>query len=363
MKLIESFKKIDAKNKIFIIGGIIIVLFVIIIGIASLFNKSNMSFEQMEQKLKSAAQIYYDSRAEKLPKQDGEKVVVTVDELVEAKSLKPLNKLNKKEICTGQVTVINNNGSYLYLPSLDCGESYQTVTLSSKIKELNNVVTAGNGLYQIDNDYVFRGENVNNYVSFADKTWRILRINEDNTIRIIHYAKTDDVVWDNRYNSVTQGTDGINNYLVSRIRDKVNETYNSEKFFNDIQRSYIVSHDVCTGKRTDESDTSLECSNILENQPLSLLRVSEFLTASIDPQCKSARDMNCMNYNWITDFPDDFWTVTADATNTSHAYMISGIAYSDKAYKYASLNVVLHLSGDLKYVGGDGTENNPYIIK
>lgn len=358
-----SFKKIDAKNKIFIVGGIIIILFVIIIAIASLFSKSNMSFEQMELKLKSAAESYYADRTDALPKEDGEKVVISIDKLVEAKKIKPLNKLNKNEVCTGEVTVMNNNGYYLYVPTLDCGKNYHTETISSKIKSLNNVVTEGNGLYQIDNDYVFRGEMVNNYVSFANKTWRILRINEDNTIRIIHFEKTDKIVWDNRYNSMTETTDGINNYLVSRIRDKVNGTYNSEKFFTDEQRSYIVSHDVCVGKRTNNSDNAVECSNVLEKQPMSLLRVSEFITASIDPQCKFTNDMNCMNYNWIKGFPNEFWTVTADSTNTNHAYIVNGTAYTKKTNKYASLNVVLHLSGDLEYSGGDGSEANPYIIK
>lgn len=363
MKLIETFKKIDAKNRIFIIGGIIIVIFIVVIAIASLFSGKNLTFEQIEQKMISAAKNYYNNRTDALPKQDEGKVTVTTDQLVEAKSLKALEKLNKNETCTGYVTVMNNNGYYLYIPYLDCSESYKTITISSKITSQENIVTAGNGLYQIDNDYVFRGEYVNNYVSFAGKTWRILSVEEDNSIRMIHYAKTDEIVWDNRYNSVTQGSDGINNYLVSRIRDKVNETYNDTNFLNDTERSYIISHDACVGKREDNSDASVECSNVLENQPLSLLRASEFITASIDPNCNSASSMSCINYNWLAKFPDEFWTITGDATNTNYAYMITGIVYPQKTYDYASLNVVLHLSGDLQYVSGDGSETNPYIIK
>ena len=48
-----------------------------------------------------------------------------------------------------------------------------------------------NGLYKStatntgDATYYFRGAVENNYVKFAGQTWRIVRVNEDGTIRII----------------------------------------------------------------------------------------------------------------------------------------------------------------------------------
>ncbi len=356
-------QKIDAKNRIFILGGITIVFFILIIAIASMFTSKKLSFSAIEQKMKNAAISYYDDRQDNLPKQDGVKVTVTVDELVQTKHMKSLDKLRKDTTCTGSVTVMNNNGFYLYLPYLDCGESYTTSTLVSKITEPNKIVTSGNGLYQIGNEYIFRGEYVDNYVTFADQPWRIIKIDSDNSIRLIHVAKNEKVEWDDRYNSVSDNSDGINNYLVSRIRDSVIERYNDDEFFTDTNRSYIISHNVCIGKRTPEDDNSIECSNILENQPLALPRASEIMITSIDPQCTNISSMNCVNYNWMANLSQSFWTVTADSTSTNYAYRISGIAGESKTNKTYALNVVLHLSGDIAYTSGDGSEENPYIIK
>ena len=47
--------------------------------------------------------------------------------------------------------------------------------------------------------YYFRGNVIDNYVSFADKTWRIVRINGDGTIRLI----LDDVAKDSSGNAIT----------------------------------------------------------------------------------------------------------------------------------------------------------------
>ena len=40
--------------------------------------------------------------------------------------------------------------------------------------------------------YYFRGNVTNNYVSFANKTWRIIRINEDGTVRLLLEGQSDD---------------------------------------------------------------------------------------------------------------------------------------------------------------------------
>lgn len=355
--------KIDAKYRIFVFGGIIIVLFVLVIAVASIFTNTKHSYANIEQKMKNAAQSYYKDRGQLLPTEDGSKVTITVEQLVEAEKIKSLEKLKKGETCTGSVTVMNNNGYYLYLPYLDCGENYKTKTLVSTITDSSKIVSSGNGLYQVNDEYIFRGEYVDNYVTFAGEPWRIIKVNSDHSLRLIHVAKSEDVEWDNRYNSVTQDSDGINNYLVSRIRDKVVARYNDEKFFTNTDRSYIVSHDVCIGKRTANDNNAIECSNILEKQPLALPRASEIMVASIDPECTTINSMNCTNYNWMAKLQQDFWTVTADASSTNYAYRISGVSVKTKTNRSSALYVVLHLAGDITYTSGDGSSKNPYVIK
>ena len=47
--------------------------------------------------------------------------------------------------------------------------------LVNKIKE--NVVTSGDGLYNEENIFVYKGENVNNYVRYSNMLFRIIKVN------------------------------------------------------------------------------------------------------------------------------------------------------------------------------------------
>ena len=107
------------------------------------------------------------------------------------------------------IYVSNGNGGYLE----NSDGSYVTKDFCSKIKldvnnqpifdtegtlayailgrDKSNVVSSGDGLYvsTATNDgsptYYYKGAVENNYVSFAGQTWRVVRINEDGTIRLI----------------------------------------------------------------------------------------------------------------------------------------------------------------------------------
>ena len=48
---------------------------------------------------------------------------------------------------------------------------------------LNNA--SESGLYSLNNRYIFSGNSVENYLKFNNETWRILSIEEDNTVRWI----------------------------------------------------------------------------------------------------------------------------------------------------------------------------------
>ena len=68
----------------------------------------------------------------------------------------------------------------------------QKILKDSTPHPLNTAAVYGAGLYEVNENtednkttYIFSGSSVNNYLSFAGKMWRIMRINEDGSIRII----------------------------------------------------------------------------------------------------------------------------------------------------------------------------------
>ncbi|MGM9834561.1 MAG: hypothetical protein ACI31M_02120 [Bacilli bacterium] len=77
---------------------------------------------------------------------------------------------------TFKETILENNGN-------------ETTILAKQTPDYSNVATTDEGLFATEDEdgisYYFRGNVVNNYVSFANLTWRIVRINGDETIRLI----------------------------------------------------------------------------------------------------------------------------------------------------------------------------------
>ena len=71
------------------------------------------------------------------------------------------------------------------------GKKYEVIDLKPTLTTSSNNTSDASGLYASTDTntgkptYYFRGNVENNYVSFAGQIWRIVRINEDGTIRII----------------------------------------------------------------------------------------------------------------------------------------------------------------------------------
>lgn len=355
-------------NYILIALGVVIGIFVLIF-IVNLFKGKRLGFSELESELKSAAISYYKKNNELLPVIEGG--IVTVDDVTLSQSgtMKKLSSITKKGYtCSGSVFVQKNGEYYLYTPILDCGEDYSTSNLVSKIKNDNPVVQSGDGLYQVGDKLIFRGENVNNYVDFSGKKWRIIRINEDNTLRLVENDIEYTGVWDDRYNINRESSDGINNFNVSRLQDGLDKIYYELDMFNDSAKEKIVLKPLCIGKRyEEETDNSgnVECSVLTDTaKPIGLLLTNEFMLASIDSNCIHTYDAQCANYNYMAELQKTTWTLTADASNTHKAYKFHGDGYSSSTCSSETgLRLVINLSSNLNYISGDGTENNPYVIK
>lgn len=340
--------------------GILIIIFIV-----SLLMGGKMSFEAAENKISKVALNYALDRIDVLPTKD-EETTISYQELVDAKKIKPLNEILKDNSATCEVTIKikNNNDHYMAVTFLDCGEKYQSKNLRNTILSDNAIVNSSHGLYKINNEYVFRGEKVNNYVKFNNKLWRIIKITADGDIRLIETTRNDTYVWDDRFNSDRQTTTGINDYRVSRMRDSLTEIYNSE--FDDNIKSYIAKQSICLGKRSSDSfdiTGKTECSDVLDNQYISLLQAYEFNLASIDSKCNYLTANECTNYNYMATFDKIFWTITADTSKTDKVYKISSSIISSTTSSLSVIKIVIHLDGDALVISGDGTETNPYQIK
>ena len=372
----------DPKKKMIKFMGIIVVVMIVILVILFVISslgggKSNTySYSEIETILEKAGKDYFKDNSSLLPEDEGDVVEVDSTTLVEAGKMKSLSEYPTKDgsVCTGSVKVEYDGDDYLYSPVLSCGEKYSTVALTTKVLDNTEVVSTGDGLYSRNGEYIFRGENVDNYVELDKGLWRIVKITSNDEIVLVSQDGAGYTnAWDDRYNEQRGYDAGINNYNVSRIKDYLDTIYknpdedNKELILSKKDKTRIVAFDVCIGKRSinseDKSNTE-ECKQTLKDQKFGLLTLSDFLYASVDPNCKSSETKSCGNYNYLIT-NSNWWLVTASSENTYSAFKVksSGSVISDTASSYALTRPVIHLNSSVLYKSGKGTLEKPYKVR
>lgn len=358
-------------KKMFLFTGGFLVIIIFVMVIASCAGKNRTyTYTELEDKMVDIAKKYYTEKSY-LPEEDGGVTEIELSTMVAKEQLGIITEITKTgKNCDGKVTIVNNNGKYLYMPYLDCDDDYSTRTLFNVLTSDDNIVTEGNGLYETGAEYIFKGDNINNYVKIGDFTFRIIRINEDDNIRMIDVKRRSSSVWDDRYNIEQDRDVGINDFFKNGIESKVseylNDLFKTDEYYNESVKVYFKTNDLCVGKRTyqEKNNTgTVECSTVYENAKLGLPYLSEFFQASLDKNCLDIESPSCANYNYFTEF-GTVWTLTAVECNSFEAYKISGNhVEAAKASSSAGIYPVIIVDGGLVVEDGDGSENKPYIIK
>ena len=129
----------------------------------------------------------------------------------------------------------------------------------------------------------------------------------------------------------------------------------------------ILSYNICTGKKPATSsafDNVEECSEHLNNQRLGLLTISDYVYASIDPNCKTITSKSCQNYNYLA-IKSEWWLATADSADTVSVYQVnrSGAVKSTSAGSYATVRPVIYLNNKVLYKSGNGSLEKPYKVR
>lgn len=360
-----NIKNLSKKQIITIIIIIVLIPLLAILLVNIFYNGSN-SYSKLETQLVNAAKNYYQEYANQLPLELGKSLTIQSTELTSKGYLKSINKLSPKgTTCQGKVILSNPNGTPHYNAYLDCGEDYQTTTLVNYILNNETIVTDTDGLYKIDNQYIYKGEFPNNYIKFNNKTYRILNIDENNKITIIATSSNNRYVWDDRYNNDKNQEVGINNYNISRLKTSLTEFLETNISEND--KSKLEYQNICIGKTNINAQFSQEkeCATTLTNQLISLATISQFAQASLDSTCQKASNQSCQNYNYLSKFDQDWWTITANELNTYEAFAIEGkgSVTVKKTSSSAYIREVFKLTDNLIYISGNGTKDNPYTFK
>ena len=218
-------------KKLILIIIMFTVFILVIIWLLSLTKSGNRSFADVENIMSKAAESYYADNKSLLPKADKGTNEVSLQKLINLEYMKELEKYSSKATsCSGKVVVENNDDQYVYVPYLDCGSSYKTTELFRKVTSSSNIVASDAGLYSMNGEYVFRGDNVNNYVKLGDNLWRIVKVDSnDDVVLILDGAYDMSTYWDDRYNTAEEFNYGYNSFKISRMNTYLTSIYTAAK--------------------------------------------------------------------------------------------------------------------------------------
>lgn len=219
----------------------------------------------------------------------------------------------------------------------ESGETLQL--LSSMIRNNNAEVEIGDGLYNIGNEFIFKGKNVNNYLMYSGLMWRIVKINNDGSINLVTDKIMNEFMW---------GTDN-SNYKTSEIRKWLNKTDdNTGIFYENLYNpdEYLKKTVVCLNQVS--SLSSFKCDDILNDDYVGLLSTIDYTNSMVD-------DETYLNIN------NEYWLSTLSQNNMSWFVDSDKLSKSKVTDSYG-IRPTITLNSTVYYETGDGTKENPYKI-
>lgn len=388
-------------NIVKILFGIIALVIIIVIVVACSHRPQTVNtdtgYQEMENKLQSAAIKLTSKNKTLLPKVINDTKKIRISTLIENNYLPEFHAQEDRNVkCTGYVDIIKkyeDQEDYRFTPYIKCGKYYETKTIGEHIIENEPLVTNTQGLVQVEvkkdvqpneenkdqkyYSYYFKGEYPNNYLVLGERLYRIIEITEDGNLKVISTDRTGgSYIWDNRFNTEKQRYDGINEFDKSRIKQNLEFLYGNtsedagEIYFSDLEKEYIVEHDFCVGKRA-SSDKSIsynsECS-VTESMYVGLISIADYYRVSTSKYCDQVGKSECNNYNYLFSLDPGrditLLTLTGNSDNTYEVYMIYyGQLQTKKASTSKRLFPVIYLDKNIIYKSGDGSAKNPYYVR
>ena len=265
------------------------------------------------------------------------------------------------------------------------GKKYEAIDAEPTLTTSSNNTTDASGLY-VSTDtntgkptYYFRGNVTNNYVSFAGFTWRIVRVNEDGTIRIVMQDGINSnayIAFNSNYNNYTymyytnsQAKTTLESWYQTNIGSKSNLVKNVASgayYCEQAKAKYYDSYTSGNATMTtyNKYTPDFKCSSDGNgkgqvNASVGLLTYDEVVYAG------GYYGQNNSNYYLYNN--TSFWTM-------SPAGFTSGISTVWRVHTAGNINdntvgntnrlrPVLILNADTKISNGDGTINSPFVVE
>ncbi len=217
----------------------------------------------------------------------------------------------------------------VFNPKAENGETL--MTLANAITSKSQVVYEGEGVYVNNANYIYKGENVNNYVLINNMLFRIMKVNADKTI---------DVVLDEYINKLPYNKEYIE-YNKSSIHEYLNN-----KVLSIIDEKILEKPILCEVKVDKVNEAS--CEKYTNDDYVRLLGITDILNSLVDNKTYLVKDSE---YLWLYNETESKVWHTNGATLAS-----------DTPSERYGIKPVLTLKNNVILISGEGKRENPYKI-
>lgn len=220
-------------------------------------------------------------------------------------------------------------GRYFYYQKLDKNKE-EPEYLHEVIINTISKYEADNDLKKINNEYIYTAKPANNYIKYQGLLWRIIKINKDNTIKLISEDTVAYLPYTNYNEWLNQSNNKYSGVFSSRLNNQL-----------------LINTTQCISKFNNIEDEN--CFDINQDYTYGILSVNEYIKAG--------------GNNSFLNNGNNFWT--SNQYNENSYWYINNdgkISYDKNANKHG-IRVVITLKENIKLVSGNGTYDSPYIIE
>lgn len=284
---------------------------------------------------------------------------------------------NEKLNLTGQLKIVVEEGNDEYFANVIKKDN--TINKETKSQVGEEIATTDEGLIESTDDsgtfYYFRGKVENNYVSFADLTWRIVKINSDGSVKLIldDYTKTTANFYEDNSEvsaeekldfSQNNMTEVLNTWFQDNLKDFENNIISNKYCLDDSIANEENDTNYYAGnfRLLNDYTVSNTCLGTNYTSKIGLLSADEVVLAGAN-----TKEDNTDFYLHVSDKLVSWWTMTpskgVEENVTFFEVDPNGklVEISNGNY-YRGIRPVIHLV-KRTLATGKGTKENPYIIK
>ncbi len=187
-----------------------------------------------------------------------------------------------------------------------------------------------NNIELVNNEYRYTGNPTNNYVKYKGYLWRIIKINEDNSITMI----TDDTIISLSYNNIYEWLNP-------------NDTKYTGIFLNTLDKDDLNTNKTCIDTFDNINDAG--CFEFNNDYMIGQLSVDTYLNAG--------------GLNSYLNNGTNYWASNTSNNNKSWYITKDGKITTDEKIAKHGIRPVITIKENIEVVKGVGTYENPYIIE